>query len=121
MSHATARSLTGPDNPVQRLPNVPRCRQLQAFLMDHASRDGVSARVPVPIALMTREELEKVRTWAMEKIAAGDEPPCIMSEYTKLRSTMDSILARMDALAVQQPTQGSRIFGGCRHWSAEPT
>jgi hypothetical protein len=69
---------------------------------------------------MTRKELEKVRTWAMDKIATGDEPPWAMSEYTKLRNTMDSILARMDALAVEQPTQGSRTFGGCRHWSADP-
>ena len=34
---------------------------------------------------MTREELEKVRAWANDKIATGTEPPWAWSQYMKLR------------------------------------
>jgi hypothetical protein len=46
---------------------------------------------------MTREELEKVRTWANDKIATGAEPPWAWYQYMKLRETLDAILNGMDA------------------------
>lgn len=46
---------------------------------------------------MTREELEKVRSWADEKIATGDEPPWAWYQYMKLRETLDALLAGMAA------------------------
>ncbi len=42
---------------------------------------------------MTREELEKARTWADKKLATGQEPPWAWYQYMKLRETLDAILA----------------------------
>ena len=47
---------------------------------------------------MTREELEKVRQWANDKIAAGQEPPWAWYQYMKLRETLDAILSGMAAV-----------------------
>jgi len=44
---------------------------------------------------MTREELQKVRDWATDKITAGQEPPWAWYQYMKLRETCDAILAGM--------------------------
>ena len=46
---------------------------------------------------MRREELEKVRQWADDKIAAGQEPPWAWYQYMKLRETLDAILSGMAA------------------------
>lgn len=48
---------------------------------------------------MTREELEKVRAWADDKIAKGAEPPWAWYQYMKLRETLDAVLAGMEATA----------------------
>lgn len=48
-----------------------------------------------------REELERVRTWALAKIATGEEPPWAWYQYMKLRETLDTILAGMDATMPQ--------------------
>lgn len=50
---------------------------------------------------MTRAELERVREWALEKLATGEEPPWAWYQYTKLRETLDAILAGMDAIMPQ--------------------
>jgi hypothetical protein len=42
---------------------------------------------------MIRQELEKVRTWADEKLSTGQEPPWAWYQYMKLRETLDAILA----------------------------
>jgi hypothetical protein len=42
---------------------------------------------------MTKGELEKVRAWAQEKLATGQEPPWAWYQYMKLRETLDAILA----------------------------
>lgn len=47
-----------------------------------------------------RDELRKVRDWANEKIAAGQEPPWAWFQYMKLRETCDAILS---GLAVAMP------------------
>ena len=44
---------------------------------------------------MTREELEKVRSWAASKLSTGEEPPWAWDHYMKLRETLDAILAGM--------------------------
>lgn len=53
---------------------------------------------------MTREELEKVREWADERLATGAEPPWAWYQYMKLRETLDAILAGM---AVTRPKESS--------------
>lgn len=42
-----------------------------------------------------RNELERVRAWADDKIAQGSEPPWAWFQYMKLRENIDAILAGM--------------------------
>ena len=65
---------------------------------------------------MTRAELERVREWALQKIATGEEPPWAWYQYMKLRETMDAILAGMDTVTPQTenspqeaPRRGTRL------------
>ena len=51
---------------------------------------------------MMRQELEQIREWAIEQLAAGTEPPWSWYQYTKLREAAESILAGMD---VAQPAE----------------
>lgn len=50
---------------------------------------------------MEREELERVRAWAIAKLATGEEPPWAWYQYMKLRETLDAILGGMDAVMPQ--------------------
>lgn len=50
---------------------------------------------------MTREELQRVREWANQKIATGAEPPWAWFQYMKLREDLDQILAGMSASMLQ--------------------
>ena len=45
---------------------------------------------------MMRQELERVREWAIEQLAAGTERPWSWFQYTKLREALESILAGID-------------------------
>jgi hypothetical protein len=45
--------------------------------------------------VMTRHELMRLREWANEKLATGEEPPWAWYQYMKLRETLDAILAGM--------------------------
>ena len=56
---------------------------------------------------MTRQELEKARAWADEKLATGQEPPWAWYQYMKLRETLDAILAGQASTAVFNPTESS--------------
>jgi hypothetical protein len=56
---------------------------------------------------MTREELEKARAWADEKLSLGQEPPWAWYQYMKLRETLDAILAGQAATVVFNPTESS--------------
>lgn len=47
---------------------------------------------------MDKAELEKVREWADEKLATGDEPPWAWDRYMTLRETLDEILRGMEAV-----------------------
>lgn len=65
---------------------------------------------------MTRAELERVREWASQKLATGEEPPWAWYQYMKLRETLDAILAGMDAVTPQTenspqeaPRRGKRL------------
>lgn len=65
---------------------------------------------------MTRTELERVREWALQKLATGQEPPWAWYQYMKLRETLDAILAGMDAVTPQTanspqeaPRRGTRL------------
>ena len=56
---------------------------------------------------MTREELEKARAWANEKLTTGQEPPWAWYQYMKLRETLDAILAGQTATVIFNPTESS--------------
>ncbi len=49
---------------------------------------------------MTREQLERVREWAIARLATGEEPPWAWYQYMKLRETLDAIL---DGMAATRP------------------
>ena len=81
---------------------------------------------------MTREELERVRAWADNKIATGGEPPWAWYQYWKLRETMDAILGGMDAVVItplppedspqSAPRRGSavlRVVSECQQDTAQ--
>ena len=54
---------------------------------------------------MGRDELERVRDWAIARIAEGSEPPWSWYQLMKLREAVEAILAGM---AVTQPMEDSR-------------
>ena len=51
-----------------------------------------------------RQELERVRVWAIEQLAEGTERPWSVYHYMKLREAAESILAGMD---VAKPMEDS--------------
>jgi hypothetical protein len=60
---------------------------------------------------MTRAELERVREWATQKLATGEEPPWASCQYMKLRETLDAILAGMAAVTPQDLPESERHLG----------
>ena len=52
-----------------------------------------------------KEQLEQVRAWAQDKLAAGQEPPWAWYQYMKLRETLDAILDGMDATTTENSPQ----------------
>ena len=46
---------------------------------------------------MTSEELQRVRDWADAKLATGAEPPWAWQQLSRLRETIDGIIAGMEA------------------------
>ena len=55
-----------------------------------------------------REELQKVRDWANEKIANGQEPPWAWYQYMKLRETLQAILAGIQAASPERRVHRNR-------------
>lgn len=47
---------------------------------------------------MDKAELERVRDWANEKLATGEEPPWSFYQHMKLVEALDEILRGMDAV-----------------------
>lgn len=41
---------------------------------------------------MNKEDLQKIRDWADQKITTGDEPPWSWFQYMKLREVLDQII-----------------------------
>lgn len=53
------------------------------------------------------KELEKVREWAKEKIASGQEPPWAWYQYMKLIDAADAILNGMGCVITRENSQQS--------------
>jgi hypothetical protein len=58
---------------------------------------------------MMRQELEQIREWAIEMLAAGTEPPWSWYQYMKLREASESILAGMDMAQPAEDSQESAL------------
>ncbi len=50
-----------------------------------------------------RDELERVREWAQDKLQGGSEPPWAWYQYMKLVETVTAILDGMDATKEHSP------------------
>jgi hypothetical protein len=57
------------------------------------------------VEAMTREQLEQVREWAIERLTTGNEPPWSWYQLMKLREALEAILA---GTAATQPMAGSQ-------------
>jgi hypothetical protein len=68
-----------------------------------------------------RDELQKVRDWANEKIAAGQEPPWAWYQYMKLRETCDAILTGMEATTPLEGSPQSALHPGAHLRLVEDT
>jgi hypothetical protein len=49
---------------------------------------------------MTRQELQRLRTWADAKIATGQEPQWAWYQLMKLREALDAIVGQMEAESI---------------------
>jgi hypothetical protein len=58
---------------------------------------------------VTKADLERVRDWAVSKLATGEEPPWAWYQYMKLHETLDAILDGMDSVTLQ--TENSQPVG----------
>lgn len=56
---------------------------------------------------MEQADLQKVREWAHEKIAAGEEPPWAWYQFMKLRETLDAIISGMDCVTTENLQQSA--------------
>ena len=61
-----------------------------------------------------RNDLDRVRSWADAKIAAGQEPPWAWFQYMKLRETLDAILAGIDHVTTENLPQSAERSGAPR-------
>jgi hypothetical protein len=50
---------------------------------------------------MTRDELQKVRNWADDKVGTGEEPSWLWYQHMKLRECLDAIIGGMEGAAVE--------------------
>ena len=53
-----------------------------------------------------RDELERVREWAQDKLQGGSEPPWAWYQYMKLVEAVTAILDGMDATRENSPQSG---------------
>jgi hypothetical protein len=49
---------------------------------------------------MTRQELQRMRAWADDKIAANQEPQWAWYQLMKLRESLDAIVGQMEAESI---------------------
>ncbi len=59
-----------------------------------------------------KEELERVRKWAKDKIQDGSEPPWSWYQLMKLVETVDAILDGMDSTITMESSQRSAAQQG---------
>jgi hypothetical protein len=57
---------------------------------------------------MNRDELQRVRDWADQKVTVGAEPPWRRHQYMKVREAADAILLGMDSTRTVTVPLGSR-------------
>ena len=57
------------------------------------------------IDMVSEQELRRIRHWADQKIASGQEPPWAWYQYMKLVETLDAIIGGMSAVAPDQQVQ----------------
>ena len=50
---------------------------------------------------MTRDELQRVRNWADDKIGTGEEPSWLWYQHMKLRECLDAIIGGMECKALE--------------------
>ncbi len=68
--------------------------------------------MPIDHTDMSRADLERLREWAIKKIATGAEPPWSWYQHMKLREALDAILAGMDATQPTGDLRGSAARRG---------
>ena len=56
---------------------------------------------------MTRQELQRLRTWADAKIATGQEPQWAWYQLMKLREALDALIGEMEAESIALEMQAS--------------
>jgi hypothetical protein len=56
---------------------------------------------------MTRDELQKVRNWADDKVGTGEEPSWLWYQHMKLRECLDAIIGGMEGTAVEWANRAS--------------
>ena len=60
---------------------------------------------------MNRDELQRVRDWADQKVTVGAQPPWRRHQYMKVREAADAILLGMDSTRTVTVPLGSREGG----------
>jgi hypothetical protein len=61
---------------------------------------------------MMRQELERVREWAIEQLAEGTERPWSVYQYLKLREAVEAILAGIDVAQPMEDSEKSALDRG---------
>jgi hypothetical protein len=61
---------------------------------------------------MMRDELERVREWAIEQLAEGTERPWSWYQYMKLREAAESILAGIDVAEPMEDSEKASLDRG---------
>ena len=59
-----------------------------------------------------RQELERIREWAIEQLAEGTERPWSWFQYTKLREALKSILAGIDVAEPMEDLEKASPYRG---------
>jgi hypothetical protein len=60
--------------------------------------------------MIERRDLERMRDWAHEQVAAGNDPSWAWYQHMKLRETLDAILTGMDrAWAIEPGRQAALV------------
>lgn len=58
-----------------------------------------------------KQDLQRVREWALDKCQGGSEPPWAWYQYMKLIDAADAILKGMEAVTTESSPQSERHSG----------